>query len=60
MRYELPDGTRRQADTKLVVLDLAGYTDKHLDLDPLPSLRPQGGRHSNARSSRSTAHLGAV
>ncbi len=30
--HELTNGARRQANTELVVLDLAGHTDKHLDL----------------------------
>jgi hypothetical protein len=30
--HELANGARCQTDTELVVLDLAGYTDKHLDL----------------------------
>ena len=44
MRHELPNGARRQANTELVVLDLAGYADKHLDLSGRSAAQPQGPR----------------
>jgi hypothetical protein len=30
--HEFADRARREADTVFMVLDLAGYTDQHLDL----------------------------